>query len=225
MINNLIDIKISEIESLIKDIFSEKGLVKSVTTLYEKDEDNLKLIISLHQLTYNETCIIHTKFIFKVDKEKTKIIEGSFKYLYEYNCLYKPVIFSTLEEIEDKIKNIIKYNKFGSDIKILSQFIQTPALFINYYFSKNKIEKYSVYNVNYSPKFKNIKCSLLSFDFDININDNINIKMIITKEKKDEEFFYKIYLEYLGNQKIIEIDSLTNMHLTIGKGLIDSIEN
>ncbi len=72
------DIKISEIENLYKDLFNEeKGLVSSVEVVYEDPEegDFIKLIISLHGLNTEDATIIHTKFIFKVDSGKRHLIE------------------------------------------------------------------------------------------------------------------------------------------------------
>ena len=61
-------IKISEIEEIFKEIFDEdKGLVKSVETVYEQpngSSDFLKLVISIHGLTFEDVSIIHTKFVF-----------------------------------------------------------------------------------------------------------------------------------------------------------------
>ena len=74
-------IRIAEIEQTFKDIFDEEeGLVQSVDTVYElsKDEQFYKLVISIHGLSVEDTLIIHTKFIFKVDSEKRKLIDNSF---------------------------------------------------------------------------------------------------------------------------------------------------
>ena len=63
------NIKISDVEDAFKEIFAdENGVVKSISTIYEKsdDKDFLKLIISIHGLATEDISIIHTKFIFKV---------------------------------------------------------------------------------------------------------------------------------------------------------------
>ena len=71
-------IKISELEQLFRDIFEEEdGKVSSVDTVYESTEDNfLKLVISIQNLSIEDTLIIHTKFIFKVDSDKRNVIEN-----------------------------------------------------------------------------------------------------------------------------------------------------
>ena len=93
------DIKISEIEEVFRDTFEEeKGLVNTVETVYEMSdkEDFLKLVISIHGLTTEDTSIIHTKFIFKTDLEKRNIIDNYFIYLYDINCIYHKIEFSTI---------------------------------------------------------------------------------------------------------------------------------
>ena len=96
-------IKIAEIEQVFKDIFDEEGgMVNSVDTVYEMspEEDFLKLVISIHGLTLEDTSIIHTKFIFKTDLEKREIIEESFIYLYDINCVYHRIEFSTIIDLK-----------------------------------------------------------------------------------------------------------------------------
>ena len=90
------NIKIAEIENMFKEFFdAEDGKVSSVETVYEtpKDEDFLKLVISLHGLNTENSTIIHTKFIFKVDTNKRHLIENSFIYLYDINCIYHKIEF------------------------------------------------------------------------------------------------------------------------------------
>ena len=129
--------KVSEIKTLFKEIFQdEKGLVKTVDTVYEKSKDEkfLKLVISIHDLQVQDTLIIHTKFIFKTDLNKDQIEDNSFIYLYDINCIYHTVEFQDTFDLERKIKKIINSNKFGKDIQTLSEFIDTPGLLISHYF-------------------------------------------------------------------------------------------
>jgi hypothetical protein len=80
------EIKISEIEQVFKDVFvAEEGVVNTVESVYEmsRDEDFYKLVISIHGLSTQDTSIIHTKFIFKTDLDKRNIIDNSFIYLYD----------------------------------------------------------------------------------------------------------------------------------------------
>ena len=156
--------KISEIENIFKELFQdEKGLVKSVETVYETSDDGkfLKLVISIHDLSVQDTLIIHTKFIFKTDLDKNNIIENSCIYLYDINCVYHAVNFKDAFDLKAKVKKIVDSNKFGKDIQTLSEFIDTPAVLISHYLQKNNITDYSVGLVDYDPKFK-VKIQSLS---------------------------------------------------------------
>ena len=80
--------KISEIEQTFKDVFEdEDGKVSSVETIYElsDNEEYYKLVISIHNLSIEDTLIIHTKFIFKTDLDKRNILDESFIYIYDIN--------------------------------------------------------------------------------------------------------------------------------------------
>ena len=60
------NIKISEVEQVFKDVFEEEeGVVNTVESVYEMagDEKFYKLVISIHGLSTEDTSIIHTKFI------------------------------------------------------------------------------------------------------------------------------------------------------------------
>ena len=73
------EIKISEIEQVFKDVFvAEEGVVNTVESVYEmsRDEDFYKLVISIHGLSTQDTSIIHTKFIFKTDLDKRHIVDN-----------------------------------------------------------------------------------------------------------------------------------------------------
>ncbi len=62
------DIKISEIEQIFKDIFEEEdGVVNSVETVYEmsSDEKFYKLVISIHGLATQDTSLFILKFSIK----------------------------------------------------------------------------------------------------------------------------------------------------------------
>ena len=219
------NIKISEIESVIRDIFDEeKGLVSSVETLYEtpKGEDFLKLVISLHGLNTEDATIIHTKFIFKVDSGKRHLIDNSFIYLYDINCVYHKIEFSNIIDLKEKIKDVIDSNDFGEDIQILSDFIEAPALFLNYYLKRAKITDYSVFEVDYEPKFKTHPCDKTTFDFKININNNYDIELSIWKieaQKDDEMDKYKFQFRFMDEIKTVETDSLNNIHYFIGSNI------
>jgi hypothetical protein len=218
-------IRISEIEQVFKDVFEdEQGKVGSVESVYEmsKDEKFYKLVISIQNLSTKDTSIIHTKFMFKTDLKKTQIIESDFLYLYDINCIYHKVDFENVVDLKKRIEDIIESNDFGQDIQILSDFIEAPAMFLNYYMRRSKITDYSVFDVEYEPKFKTQPCDQTSFDFKININDNYMFELSITKkesESKDEPDIYKFQFKFLDEYKTIENDTLTNIHYTIGSNI------
>ena len=219
------NIKISEIENMFKEVFNEeKGLVASVETLYEtpKGEDFLKLVISLHGLNTEDATIIHTKFIFKVDSGKSHLIDNSFIYLYDINCVYHKIEFDNVIDLQEKIEDITQSNDFGEDIQILSDFIEAPAMFLNYYMKRAKITDYSVFEVEYEPKFKTHPCDKTSFDFKININNNYDIELSIWKieaQNDDEVDKYKFQFRFMDEIKTLETDSLNNIHYFIGSNI------
>ncbi len=216
------DIKISEIEQIFKDIFEEEdGVVNSVDTVYEmsSDEKFYKLVISIHGLATQDTSIIHTKFIFKTDLEKKNIIENSFIYLYDINCVYHKMEFSSIVDLKTKVEDVIDSNNFGNDLKILSDFIEAPAMFLNYYMRRAKITDYSIFDVEYEPKFKTTPCDKTTFDFKININNNYNMELSIRKiDREDDEELdtYKFQFRFMDDIETFDSDTLKNVHFFIG---------
>src|ERR1035437_6992418 len=139
-------IRIAEIEQAFKDVFNtEEGVVKSVDSVYEEPEegDFLKLVITIQGISTEDTSIIHTKFIYKVDKEKRYLVEESFLYLYDINCVFHKIEFDNVIDMKKKIEDIIESNNFGQLLQILSDFIETPAMFLNYYMRRAKIDRKS----------------------------------------------------------------------------------
>jgi len=219
------DIKISEVEQVFKEVFDEEeGLVTSVESIYEasKDGDFYKLVISIQGLTTEDVVIIHTKFIFKTDLDKRNIIEDSFIYLYDINCVYHKVEFDNVIDMRSKIEDIIESNNFGEDIQILSDFIEAPAMFLNYYMRRAKITDYSIFDVEYQPKFKTQPCDNTTFDFKININNNYDMELSIRKvdrDVEDELDTYKYQFRFMDEIETIETDTLKNMHYFIGDNI------
>jgi hypothetical protein len=218
------NIRIQEIEEAFKEIFDEeKGVVTSVDSIYEKskNEDFLKLVICLHGLSTEDISIIHTKFVFKTDLMKRNIIENSFIYLYDINCVYHKIEFDSIIDMKKKIDDIIESNNFGVDIQILSDFIEAPAMFINYYMKRAKITEYSVFDVEYEPKFKIAACEKTTFDFKININNSYDVEVSIHKIDRDEEDEesidkYKLQFRFMDEIETVETDSIKNIHFLIG---------
>lgn len=219
------NIRIQELEETFKEIFQDvEGKVNSIDTVYEmsENEEYYKLVISIHNLSIDDTLIIHTKFIFKTDTKKQLLNENSFIYLYNINCVYHKVDFDNVIDLKEKIEHIIKSNDFGEDIKILSDFIEAPAMFLNYYMKRSKITDYSIFNVEYSPRFKTTPCDKTTFDFKININNNYNIDLSISKKERDKDKDYDTYkfrFKFLDEYKTIDTDTLNNIHFTIGSNL------
>ena len=219
-------IRIAEIEQTFKDIFEEEeGLVQSVETTYEisGDEEFYKLVISIHGLSVEDTLIIHTKFIFKTDLEKRNIIDNSFIYLYDINCNYRKADFKNIVDLKNKVEDIIESNDFGEDIQILSDFIEAPAMFLNYYMRRAKITDYSIFDVKYEPKFKTTPCDSITFDFEIDINNNYKIDVSIYKidRKSDEKEndTYRYQFKFMDDIETVENDTIRNIHFTIGSNI------
>jgi len=215
-------VRIEDVESTIRDLFEEEGgKVASVDTVYEKieGEDAYKLVISMHHVSMADTVVIHTKFIFRTDGKKRRLTQESFIYLYDINCVYHKIDFENTLDLKVKIKDIIESNDFGKDLQILSDFIEAPGMFLNYYMKKNDITEYSIFDVTYNPKFKTISCDRMTFDFDINVNNNYTISMSIKKldRERDEDFDrYRFHFSLLDTNRTVESDTLKNIHFTIG---------
>jgi hypothetical protein len=215
---------VDDILIIVKEIFDEeKGLVKSIDNVFEKSEDDkfLKMVISIHNLCIEDTIIIHTKFIFKVDLDKIDLIENNFIYLYDINCIYHGINFNGEEDLRKKMKYIINSNKFGKDIQILSDFIDSPAFLLDKYLSNNNITEYNVDNISYTPKFKTTPCDKTTFDFDISVNNKYKINLSIKKENVDVKNIYKFTFKYLDNIEEFKINNLENIAHIIGSKLID----
>ena len=219
------NMKIAEIEEVFKEIFDEeKGMVNTVETVYEMSnkEDFLKLVISIHGLTTEDTSIIHTKFIFKTDLDKRNIIDSSFIYLYDINCVYHKIEFSTIIDLKKKIEDIVESKNFGEDLQILSDFIEAPAMFLNYYMKRAKITDYSIFEVEYEPKFKTTPCDKTTFDFKININDTYHMELSVSKidaEDKDDKDTYRYQFRFMDEIETVEADTLKNLHFFIGSNI------
>lgn len=218
-------IRIAEVQDVFNEIFDEeKGLVRSIETVYEAPEngDFLKLVISLHGLSADDVTIIHTKFIFKVDVDKRHLLKDSFIYLYDINCVYHKIEFNSILDMKKKIEDILETNDFGEDMQILSDFIQAPAMFLNYYMRRENITDYSIFDVQYQPRFKTTPCDRTTFDFNININNNYDLSLSVRKiDKVDDEDSesYKFQFKFMDEILTVETDTLKNFHFVIGSNI------
>lgn len=222
------NIRIQEVEDAFKEIFNEEeDVVTSIDTVYEKsdNEEFLKLVICLHGLSTEDISIIHTKFIFKTDLNKRNIIDNSFIYLYDINCVYHKIEFNSIIDMKKKIEDIVDSNNFGEDLQILSDFIEAPAMFLNYYMKRAKITEYSVFEVQYEPKFKMVSCDKTTFDFKVNINNNYDVEVSINKIDKDltkdpdDSDIYKMQFRFMDEMETVESDTMKNIHFLIGSGI------
>ena len=97
------NISIEELVNKIKSIF-DTTKVLSVDTIYEKisNSDELRLVISINKILYDDINIIYTKFIFTTDNMKSKLTKNYFTYLHDINCEYIRIDFSNLDDFENK---------------------------------------------------------------------------------------------------------------------------
>jgi hypothetical protein len=226
----MMKIKISEIEKAFKDIFEEEeGVVNTVESVYElsPEKDFYKLVISIHGLAIEDISIIHTKFIFKTDLDKRNLMEDSFIYLYDLNCVYHKIEFSNIVDMKKKVEDIMESNNFGEDLQILSDFIEAPSMFLNYYMRRAKITDYSIFDVEYEPKFKTTPCDKTTFDFKININNNYDMELSIQKvDRNDKEDLdsYKFQFKFMDEIETMETDTLKNVHFFIGDNIASILD-
>jgi len=212
-------ISIKNIESSLKKVF-QKSSIQSVDSVYEKITSGYSLVIDLKNLFHDETNIIFTKIIFEVDKDKTYLLENNneyqLKYLYDINCNYKVHMFGSVNDFEKTLSSILTENKFGDNIKILSEFIKSPSSLINNWFSDNNIRNISVYDVKLNEKYKIIPCKSLFFSFGINLNNQMDINLTLRKEDKTNYIFdFKIYDDTIKEER----QNLSTMVQTIGETL------
>ena len=156
--------------------------------------------------------------MFHVDD--TKLKNNYFSYLYDINCEYIRIDFSDLNDFGNKISNIFKENKFGKDIKILSDFIKSPSTLINKWFQENKITNISVVNLDFT-KIEIIPCEDISFDFKIELNNNQKVDLTIKKESDNK---YLFNFKFLDNIYEEEQKNLNRLIETIGNNLKNKIK-
>ena len=182
-------IGLAEVEKIFKTVFDE-AKVSSVKSLYDNDEETgeTKLIISMNNLFFEETNILYTKFIFLVDKDKTKLQKNKFFYLYDINCNFKEILFDDSAELSIELNKILNTESFGQDIKDLSDMSVSMTTKTNEWLSSNNVENVSVYSIKYQPLVDNIPCDSLFFRFEINIDDSRFIELNIRKNEEEGEY-------------------------------------
>jgi hypothetical protein len=127
--------------------------------------------------------------------------------------------FTNVVDMKKKIEDIIESKNFGEDLQILSDFIEAPSMFLNYYMRRSKITDYSIFDVEYEPKFKTTPCDKTTFDFNININNNYDMELSIHKiDRVEEEELdtYKFQFKFMDEIETFETDTIKNVHFFIG---------
>ena len=138
---------------------------------------------------------------------------------------YVPIIVpKKFMDLKRKIEDILESGNFGEDIKILSDFIEAPAMFLNYYMRRYNITDYSVFDVKYEPKFKTQACDKTTFDFEIDINNNYKIELSIYKidkpsDDEDHTDLYKFSFKFMDEILTAETETLDNIHYFIGQNI------
>lgn len=211
---------IEELDDSVRKVFSESR-VKSVETVYEHVDgqmDTLKLIFVIHQLQTREFPVMLTKLIFKVDSMKISLKENSLSYLYDINCKYRQMFFKGEEDLQKKLRKIIKDRMFGPNLLAMSEFMNGPATQINEELKKSGTVDHTVFNVKYDPKVEVLPCESQSFDFTIDVNNAYKVEMNIRKNNKND-FTYNF--EMNGKYIKKEVHNLQN----IAKVAAETIKN
>jgi hypothetical protein len=212
------------IEDLVEkiNIAFDKTKVLSVKTVYEKIDgtEDLRLVVSMDKILYDDINIIYTKLIFTADGNKFHLTKNYFTYLFDINCQYVRIEFADLTDFSNKLIKIFKENKFGENIKILSDFIKSPATLINKWFEKNGVTNMSIINVA-DKSIKIVPCKSLSFSFDIDISNNQKVELTITKEGEHDYLFKFNILNNIYEDRENDLNRLIE---TIGDNLKNNVK-
>ena len=66
---------------------------------------NFETLKKIENLLFKRSENIYSSSIFRTDLDKRNIIEDSFIYLYDINCVYHKVEFDNLVELKERSKN------------------------------------------------------------------------------------------------------------------------
>lgn len=191
---------IEDITNSILEVLGETKL-KSLDHVYEKHGDQLKLIISLHNLNLMHNILMHTKLIFNVDQDKIYLTHNQFTYLFDLNCEYRLNMFKDLEQFKYLLNQVFFDFKFGQDIKEYSKFLLSPSRMVNEYLNSINYNNYSVLYVDYQPKFNITECSNFVANFEISLIDDYKIDLGIKKINNTlYSFTFKINGKYIEKE-------------------------
>ena len=201
--------KFNNAQTTILDFFKQSR-VRSTKSVWEKidDGDGWKWVLSLHNLNWGDTIVSYTKFILKTNYEKTELIKQQFSYLYDINCKYRFINFSDQSDLIKKLESIIFNNAFGEDTKNISMFLENPTLLLNDKLAQENITDFTIFDLNYEPRYTILPCKLISFDFKFDINNLYQIDLNIKKDNNSE---YKFRFQLKDDTKIVETHDLNNI--------------
>lgn len=202
------DITIEDINVVILEVLGDTKL-KSIDHVYEKHKDQLKLILSFHNLNLPHDILLHTKLIFNVDDGKIYLTHNQLTYLYDINCDYKLLMFDSIDEFRELLTEIFSNFLFGEDIVNISKFLKSPARMINEYLNSIKFNNTSVLTVDYQPKFNIVSCSKFTIDFKIDLINDYKLELTIKKINESlYEFNFKVNDKYIKKETNTLINSI-----------------
>jgi hypothetical protein len=207
-----------ELQKRIKTIFSI-AQVKKFKDVLQKDANGWNWILSFHELRTDTTLVLHTKIIFKLDKDKKFLRKNEFLYLKEFPCKFKIIKFSSLGNLENILDQIFSQSMFGDNSMILNELLVDPEMEINNYFSSNSISGYTVFEFEYIPGDALKSCQKLILKFKVNVNNNQDFEFYIRKKNK-----FEIIFDYAGKKKIVKQESLKNLVEIIAKFIVNNLD-
>lgn len=220
-------ISIQDIYDTLKSIFVDDDVL-STDSVYQKTDNGLLLVISVNKLYSPNQIVIYTKLTFHVDEQKKFLIRNSFEYLYtlpnpnsQDNTSYREEQITDINDFKNKLTDIISNNKFGDDIKELSELIKEPENSINKWFYNHDIKDISVTGFKFDPKMKTMPSKSLYFEFSITLNEKDEMTLNI---KKTSDNNFKLSFNIFGKKIDINLSDLSGLVETIGKTIEDNMK-
>ena len=220
-------ISIQDIYNTIKDAFKQDDVL-STDSVYENGENGLMLIISINKLFSPNQIVIYTKLVFHVDDRKKYLIRNSFEYLYTLpnpnikdNTAYREEQITDINDFKNKLTDIITNNKFGDDIKALSELIKKPEHSINEWFYDNKINDISVTGFKFDPKMKTLPSKKLYFEFSITLNEKDEMTLNIRRTGENN---FKLSFDIFEKKIDVNKPNLSTLIQTIGETIKDNMQ-
>lgn len=212
-------IGIGQVVETVRKVF-EGAKAATVHSVYERDGDELKLIVTMTHVAFAKALILYTKLIFWCDEGRTKITRPYFKYLSEINGKYERVDF-TIGDLESKLRGIFANvrESFGPDLLTLSGFMTRPAALLNEWLADHGTKWVNVKDVTYEPKVKSVSSKNLTFAFEVEANDS-KVEFILTKAGDNE---YRYSFRRLDETESKEETSLRNLVEVVGTYLKENV--